>query len=419
MKTLSILILVMLVFSCHHKGIIQPIVIDGLIAPSNGDTLHTPFPQFIWGAEGDAEAYHVQVDDRETFASPVLEDTSAQDTVFTCPDSLGEDIYYWRVRAKTQGYWGEWSEASLFHIVLNPYHIVGHIQVSGYARALLVDGHHAYIAAGEGCLSVVDISVPEAPMEVATGDVVGQHLAVNLGKLPGDSILIIADSYQMIKIFNVSDPLDPEFVGDGQVWIRYVRDVKLQARGDTILVYIATRDNGLRVHDNSDPSYPNFLAERGSALLPGASNGLFPSGNFAFVANGELGLQVVEVSDSIFVAAAEDTPGYAEDVHVQGDLAYIADGYSGLSIIDISDPYAPGVLSSLDVPGYQQGVSALGSRVFLAGSEGFYVVDATDPANPSVFGRVETEYGYDVFADESYIYLADRSGLYVIGMYDW
>jgi hypothetical protein len=393
-------------------------VIEGLLEPANGDTLHTSRPEFVWAAGG-ADAYHLQLDDRESFATPVAEDTALVDTLFTCPEDLEEGAYYWRVRARTEGYWGDWSETAVFHVVLNPYYVVGHAHVSGYAHAVKVDGIHAYVAAGEGCLSVVDVSLPEAPLEVATGDVVGQHLAVNLGKLPGDSVLILADSYQMLKIFNVADPLDPGFVGDGQVWIRYVRDVELQARGDTVLVFVATRDNGLSVHDNSDPAYPNFLAERGSAQLPGASNAVFPLGTFAFVANGELGLQVVEISDSIYIAGAEDTPGYAEDVHVQDGIAYLADGYSGVSIIDVSDPREPSLLSTLDVPGYQQGVCAHGTRVFLAGSDGFHVVEVSDPTSPAIVGYVETEYGYDVHSDGNYIFLADRSGLYVIGMHDW
>jgi hypothetical protein len=419
MKRLLLLSFIAILVSCHHKGVIEPVVIEGLVSPGNGDTVHTRHPEFVWCSKEPAEAYHMQIDDLDSFYSPVSEDTTITDTVFSCPDTLEEGTYHWRVRAKTDGYWGEWSDVAAFHVVLNPYYVLGHAHVSGYARAVLVDGSYAYIAAGEGCLSVVDVSVPASPLEVATGDVVGQHLAVNLGKLPGDSVLIIADSYQMLKIFNVADPGDPRFIGDGQVWMRYVRDVAMQERGDAVLVFIATRDDGLRVHDNGDPSYPNFLEERGSAQLPGASNAVFPQGVHAFIANGELGLQIVEVSDSIFIAGSEDTPGYAEDVYVCDGIAYIADGYSGLSIIDVGDPTAPSLLSTLDVSGYQQGVCVQECMVYVAGSEGFYVVDASDLTAPTVLGHLETEYGYDIFADGDYIYLADRSGLYVVARHDW
>ncbi len=420
MKKLWLLFVAGLLVSCHHKGVIEPVEIEGLLVPANGDTLHTPYPEFVWQAQGDVEAYHIQVDDRESFSTPVVEDTALADTIFTCPDSLGEGTYYWRVRARTEGYWGQWSEVAVFSVVLNPYYVIGHTHVSGYARAVLVDGGYAYVAAGEGCLSVVDVTAPEAPMEVATGDVVGQHLAVNLGKLPGDSVLIIADSYQMLKLFNVADPEDPRFIGDGQVWMRYVRDVDMQRRGDTVLVFIATRDNGLRVHDNTDPAYPNFLNERGSALLPGASNGVFPEGIYAYVANGELGLQIVEVTDSVFIVGALDTPGYAEDVHVENNVAYVADGYSGLSIICVNDPGEPVSLSQVELPGYTHGVFVYETLVYLASrSNGLYVVNAADPASPRIVGHVETDYAYNVFFDGTYVYLADRSGLYIIARHDW
>ena len=38
----------------------------------------------------------------------------------------------------------------------------------------------------------------------------------------------------------------------------------------------------------------------------------------------------------------ENTTGIALDVYVSGDYAYVADGDSGLAVIDISDPTNPG-----------------------------------------------------------------------------
>jgi hypothetical protein len=47
-----------------------------------------------------------------------------------------------------------------------------------------------------------------------------------------------------------------------------------------------------------------------------------------------------------------DTPGKAFGVYVLGDFAYVADGNSGLQIIDVSNPQSPTLRGTYDTPGY-------------------------------------------------------------------
>ena len=67
-------------------------------------------------------------------------------------------------------------------------------------------------------------------------------------------------------------------------------------------------------------------------------------GNYAYVADGNSGLQIIDVSDKTtpFIAGSVNTPGRAYRVWVSGNYAYIADGYDGgLQVIDISNPDSP------------------------------------------------------------------------------
>jgi len=61
------------------------------------------------------------------------------------------------------------------------------------------------------------------------------------------------------------------------------------------------------------------------------------SGHYAYVADGEAGLQVIDVSDPANPrrVGGYDTPGRAVDVAVSGDYAYVADGNWGLQILRI------------------------------------------------------------------------------------
>ena len=56
-------------------------------------------------------------------------------------------------------------------------------------------------------------------------------------------------------------------------------------------------------------------------------------------------------ASALITVGTLDTPGYARDVEVMGDLAYVADGDSGLRVIDVSNPAFPVELGALGTPG--------------------------------------------------------------------
>ena len=71
--------------------------------------------------------------------------------------------------------------------------------------------------------------------------------------------------------------------------------------------------------------------------------GVVVSGNYAYVAAGSAGLQIVDVTNKSTpsVVASIDTRGNANDVVISGTLAFVADGTSGLQIIRVQNPLTP------------------------------------------------------------------------------
>ena len=127
--------------------------------------------------------------------------------------------------------------------------------------------------------------------------------------------------------------------------------------------------------------------------IPGYANNVDVSGNFAYVAAGAAGLQVVDVSDpeQPQIVGALDTPGNANDVRVVGTLAYIADGAAGLHLIDVSTPAAPVSVGALDTPGEAHDVVVVASRAYVAdGAAGLHIIDVTNAVAPSLLGTVDT-----------------------------
>jgi hypothetical protein len=105
-------------------------------------------------------------------------------------------------------------------------------------------------------------------------------------------------------------------------------------------------------------------------------------------------LRVIDVSSpgSPTEVAAYDTPGYAYDVHIEGHLAYVADGEAGLRIIDVSNPSVGGEIGHyLPTDGDVRGVEVAGPYAYLAsGRPGLLVVDISDPKKLKVVGRFDT-----------------------------
>jgi len=77
---------------------------------------------------------------------------------------------------------------------------------------------------------------------------------------------------------------------------------------------------------------------------------------------GEIKLHPFELT----LAGSYDTPGYAFDIAICGDYAYVADGDYGLQVIDITDPTTPTLAGSYNTPGNAYGVAISGDYACVA-----------------------------------------------------
>ena len=184
--------------------------------------------------------------------------------------------------------------------------------------------------------------------------------------------------------------------------------------------YVADWDNGLRVIDVSDPSHP---AEIGFYDTPGYANDVFISNGYAYVADGPSGLRVIDITDPTNPTEIgfNETPDHAYSVVVSGDYAYMVIGSSGLRILDVHDPADPIVVGAYDPPGESWGIDISGSLAYIADStSGLRVINVSDPTNPYEVGFFDTqEQAWDVAVSGDYAYVADYyGGLRVINVSD-
>ena len=119
-------------------------------------------------------------------------------------------------------------------------------------------------------------------------------------------------------------------------------------------------------------------------------------------------------------------PGYAKKVELAGDLAFVADGQGGLQIVDIRDPDSMSVIGSYEPDREVGGVAVRDTFAFLAlassTSGGLVILNISDPANPVFVGQDPTFYAYDAAApagDTMYAYVAASYWFIVEDIYSY
>lgn len=206
--------------------------------------------------------------------------------------------------------------------------------------------------------------------------------------------------------------------------------------------------NGRNTEDFSTQDYCNVAAttawwDTGSGTLrlhpfaptlagrydtPGSASHVVVAGDYAYVADGESGMHVLDISDPAHPAlvGGYDTPGWCRSLAVAGNYVYAADGTGGkLQVLDISNPTSPSFAGSYMALENPYWVTLHGNYAYVLDPfhdpvYGIFVLDITDPTNP-VYLSDEFTWGFDrsaaVAGDHLYV-AGDVNGLYVFDITD-
>ena len=162
--------------------------------------------------------------------------------------------------------------------------------------------------------------------------------------------------------------------------------------GTVLLLSVACGKQEL--YEFPDSPYPIL----GQLDLPSANEGVAALGHYAFVAGGEAGLHVVDISDPTnpVLRTTINTTKYAESIKVVRlfkngeivDIAHIVEGTEGVTSYDITDPLNPVDLL--------QGTTAIdGNRMA--------IVPAEDPNEPYLLFLAENWKGVRVFESNAFV----------------
>lgn len=193
---------------------------------------------------------------------------------------------------------------------------------------LAPSGRHVYVgASGRGGLRVLDVSAPEAPVEVARTGISGHLMDLALA---GDTLATV-DAGNGLRLVDVADPVHPRLLGrlplDGVLAVA--------ARGNTAYV---GQWKWVTAVDVGDPTRPTARGEVGIAAFAN-ERVLFLNGSWLYALN-VFSVGVADVTDAQHpVYAAEiGVPGFPSDLVVhRGDL-FLAAGSAGLVVLRPAAP---------------------------------------------------------------------------------
>ena len=151
--------------------------------------------------------------------------------------------------------------------------------------------------------------------------------------------------------------------------------------------------------------------------LPGDLKKMAVSGSYAYIANCELGLHIIDISDPANPTQINlfetDNP---TAIAVQGNYVYLTSYYrNSLEIINVSDPYNPLLVREFYLPYWTsraEDIYSQDGRVFIADStSGLYIVNVSNPTSPYIEGTVGIEFVPNaVYVAGDFAYVVSYSG---------
>ena len=215
------------------------------------------------------------------------------------------------------------------------------------------------------------------------------------------------------------------FINDGNVYYDAGKDTVIAGTGSENLLGAADGESS----DWSELSYIDahpgglwdassdtiFDDKDGSGTYGGIARGITVSGNYAYLADGHSGVDIINITTttSPTLESRFDT-GNAQKVLVSGTYMYVADHAGGVEIVDISDPANPAEVGAWGAPeGYAaMDIALSGNYLYVANyGAGVYRIDVTTSSSPTLIASSTTAgSALGIAVDNNNVYVADYAG---------
>jgi hypothetical protein len=244
--------------------------------------------------------------------------------------------------------------------------VVGNIDIAAA-------GSLAAVTTNDG-LQVVNMTDPGLPGVIGSLAIAGRGVAL-AGQYAYLRVAVSGSpshmDFAVIDLRNASSPrlLSQVYVAGGD---------RVEVAGS--YAYLTT-GSALAIYDIANPSSPQL---RGSVTIPNGARELVVAGNTAYVGNLSA-IYSVDVTNRASPRIVGSVAAVSTDLALEGTHLYTLSG-TQFKIVDVSNPAAPRLLGTGGGFLTAWAIEAVGSRVFVASTEGREVVvfDVADPTRPAL-----------------------------------
>jgi hypothetical protein len=291
--------------------------------------------------------------------------------------------------------------------------------LAGFLYELTVDGNYGYT--GTNGFRVFDLSDKADPQQVGFDPTPGSIVAIS------DTLAIYIPKSMTannpVNIMNITNPDQPAKTGQ---YMAPVMTVDLALKGN--YAFVGCWWDGFRVVDFSNSQNPILKSHKF-----GWFNGAIPGVDFCYVQALDIygdylylvdympfededtkGLYIFDISDPVnpqFISRYAALTSVAQDIRALGDYVYVADGNGGMEVINVSDPSLPYTAGYCSLPDGATGIDVSWPFVFVSDYilGGVQVVDATVPELPFVtaFYKPSGIFAMGVTVDKNYAFVGD------------
>ncbi len=243
---------------------------------------------------------------------------------------------------------------------------VGDYQTQGWPEDVAVSGVYAYVAMGYEGVVIVDLNNPEFPDSVTSLDMLG----VNAVAVSGHYLYVADD--MTFRSFDITDRSSPNEVASSDVASDILHFV---LSGD--YAYLATRQDGLQIKDISSP---DFIADAATVSAAEAINSVAIAGNYAYLALESAGLLIVDISnpEAPRTKGSYGGPGRWSGVAVSNNYAYLTKRDTVVMMLDVSDPLSPQPAGYFDTGSAPERLTTADNMIFVADNwDGLYILRNT------------------------------------------
>ena len=223
-------------------------------------------------------------------------------------------------------------------------------------QGIAVKGHYAWLACRRGGVKVVNIANPAKPTIAVSVPVPGLALNATISK----NYLYLANGVMGMLVIDIGNPLKPAIAGQ----MRKSTGTTLNIVVNDKYAFLADGFHLLGIANIASPAKPRLLSSypnRGALNFYGSysydlayQNKAEMKKDFVYLADGESGVQVIDVSDPLkpkLVGALLKGMGFGSSYEIRalaikGDYLYLNDDHYGLRVLKITNPSRPKILDS-------------------------------------------------------------------------